>query len=337
MMVVDVADGVVTSARAEDFACSIDPQDPNRLPLTVGELFTHAAEVAAGGPGAELALGQQNFPSTIFVESRNGFYQFDLLELSIGESTVSAPSLASAQSDLDAALDQWTSLALTDYSIEFVASCQACDPEPIRVTVSNGAEPTAEESFPFVGVAGLFEVLQENLDRDPELFNVVYSNAIGVPAVGGIDESSDFDDDTFEFEVLSVIPVNQVNVLDVLGELGADLDNAPDQLLEAVGYRFCGLDINANDTNGPGDNPVGRRCLVDGAERQIPSVLVRQLSTVEGDPLPTVFTVDANGTVAGSSDSSADSFGSGGWSGRTCERGVTANSNWGLHGFDLAC
>jgi hypothetical protein len=105
-----------------------------------------------------------------------------------------------------------------------------------------------------------------------------------------------------------------------LRRLGVDVDAAPTGARQLGDARFCGAERRgAADRAG---NPAARRCFVDGNAAKRPVVFVFEQTTVEGDPIVTIYRSGPSGSVDVSYDATRDKFGSGRWEHQQCA-GIT--------------
>lgn len=336
-LAVTVVDGSVVSAHNEDAACSIDLDDPQRLPLTGDEVFERALKFANVSPGLELTIADSGFPERIFVESEIGFFEFGLLEFDADAAGPSGGGFETLRVELADARDRWAQNGFSDYSIETQNIGWALVRPPIETLV--GGVPVDGDEVG--GVEALFDFIELAIDDDADSIFVVFDIDTGAP----IRISGDFDsttiDDEFQLDVLSLIPADasDVSIADVLEQLGAQIGGAPDGSLTLDGARYCGLDQISNEpAGGEGVNPIARRCFTSGVERDIPSLLVQVQPTVEGDPIVSVLRADGSEVIDVHTDSSQDTLGSGGWSSRKClADNIRYDDTLGLNYFNVSC
>jgi hypothetical protein len=107
-----------------------------------------------------------------------------------------------------------------------------------------------------------------------------------------------------------------------LEELGADVAGAPAGAATLDGGTWCGAELPPGPDVG-GDGEGRRRCLLDAHLAASPAVFVQAATTIEGDPVVTVWRTLGDGTVHVFTDATRDRFGSGTWETQSCARLAT--------------
>ncbi len=135
-----------------------------------------------------------------------------LLALPLACSNSTAPD-----SQLSEARALWDSAGLTAYDYEFTQSC-FCPPiaiEPIRVGVVNNVVvgavrvsdgvvlPDGDLVF-FSTVDQLFDRLEQAAQTDPEIFEVLFDDALGYPTSANVDISFMIADEEYSFTASSL-------------------------------------------------------------------------------------------------------------------------------------
>lgn len=105
-----------------------------------------------------------------------------------------------------------------------------------------------------------------------------------------------------------------------LRRLGVDVDAAPARARQLGDAHFCGAERRG--IAGRTGNPAARRCFVDGNAASRPVVFVAEQTTVEGDPIVTIYRSGPSGAVEVFYDATRDKFGSGKWEHQQCT-GIT--------------
>jgi hypothetical protein len=108
---------------------------------------------------------------------------------------------------------------------------------------------------------------------------------------------------------------------EALRRFGVDVDAAPTDARQLGDARFCGAERDRIDDDYVG-NAAGRRCFLEGNAAGRPVVFVLFQTSVEGDPIVTIYRSDAAATVEVFYDATRDTFGSGTWEHQRCT-GVT--------------
>lgn len=90
--------------------------------------------------------------------------------------------------------------------------------------------------------------------------------------------------------------------------------NTPPEIPERAGLRFCGLE------QGPAIDPDIRNCFVAAVVAGRDIEFARIESSVEGDPIATVFGFEPSGGFSMATDSTQDRYGFPGWSISFCSR-----------------
>ena len=120
-------------------------------------------------------------------------------------------------SQLSEARALWDSAGLTTYDYEFTQSC-FCPPtaiEPIRVGVVNNVVVSAvrvsdgvvlpDGDLAFLStIDELFDRLDQNLQQDPEVFEVLFHDTLGYPTSANVDISFMIADEEYSFTASSL-------------------------------------------------------------------------------------------------------------------------------------
>ncbi len=137
-----------------------------------------------------------------------------LLPLLVG-CVIFSSSEADVRGELDVNRALWDAAAIHDYSMSFQRLCLFCTVDiliPVRITVRGDTihevtdldtgEPVEEPAEgAFLTIDGVFDVIQDAIDRDAAEIDVRYNSTFGYPTDVTIDFSrSRFDDDT-EFQI----------------------------------------------------------------------------------------------------------------------------------------
>ncbi len=96
-----------------------------------------------------------------------------------------------------------------------------------------------------------------------------------------------------------------------LADAGVVPESMPRMLGALDGFEICGSDHRSVP---PGEASVAARCFLDRTLAELDAVYVTTATTVEGDPVTTVYVTGADGKVAAFHDATRDHFGSGEWS-----------------------
>lgn len=114
-------------------------------------------------------------------------------------------------------------------------------------------------------------------------------------------------------------------------------ENVPDEVANRAPLRFCGIEQAPAPVPGEFIDAVVRACFwnawQDGGQAEFASVQ----STMEGDPIATIYRLNGDGTIDVLVDGSQDQFGSGGWTVTRCTRLVEdteGNAFFGVDGCD---
>jgi hypothetical protein len=195
LIVVQIVDGHVVSANDKFSGCSVDLEDPSRVPLTVEELFGLIADIGDAGKvevDYEPTLG---YPRSIFVDGDDRFYEVSVMTLTVGEADTSRADAVLAE--LNAQRDMWGAAGISSYTMIVQLDC-FCPEEyrgPFDVTVIEGeidtitwkGGPVAEfVDETLMTVEGLFDEIEDNARADA--IAVTYS-PLGYPSAIQIDPS----------------------------------------------------------------------------------------------------------------------------------------------------
>lgn len=110
---------------------------------------------------------------------------------------------------------------------------------------------------------------------------------------------------------------------EALVEVGVDLRSAPPRAVSGPRGRFCGVE---DDSRPPDIDEAARRCFLDAHLARLAASFVSTMTTVEGDPIVTLWRTRDDGTVARFTDATRDSFGSGAWSTQMCSSLVAGSA-----------
>ena len=108
----------------------------------------------------------------------------------------------------------------------------------------------------------------------------------------------------------------------VLRAYGVDLDRAPVGTTRLAGAHFCGAERNRNEPQRK-INAAARRCFLEGNAAHRPVVFVLSQTSVEGDPIVTIYRSDDTGRIEVLIDATRDKFGSGKWERQHCNSVTT--------------
>jgi hypothetical protein len=184
--------------------------------LTVGAMFDTIQEsidmrVASLTVAYDPDLG---YPTNVFIDrdfmmadEERGFTVSSLMP-------IAALTLEEIQSRLDSNRELWESSGRSDYQIEYRRNC-FCPSDitsPVVVAVVEGSidsvtyaesgEPVREDARDlFPDVAGLFDILQDAVDRDAASIRVSYDSRLGYPVSIAIDYETMMADEELGFSV----------------------------------------------------------------------------------------------------------------------------------------
>ena len=124
---------------------------------------------------------------------------------------------AEIQARLTNARALWRTQALNDYSYVFARSC-FCAPdsrEPATVTVRGGVittvvgvtSGTQREPAQFKTIVGLFDLIQEAIDRNAATINVEFDPSRGFVTSAYIDADQRIADEEYSIEARSLVPI----------------------------------------------------------------------------------------------------------------------------------
>jgi hypothetical protein len=105
---------------------------------------------------------------------------------------------------------------------------------------------------------------------------------------------------------------------DALGDLGVDLGAAPRAVKDLASLEFCGYERSQGSNRAQSLNEAARRCFLDRYGSRLPAVFVMEQTSVEGDPIVTIYRSTPEGRVEIFVDATRDAFGSGKWEHQTC-------------------
>lgn len=108
-----------------------------------------------------------------------------------------------------------------------------------------------------------------------------------------------------------------------LVEVGVDVRSAPPRAVNGPRDRFCGVEEGSRP---PVVDEAARRCFLDAHLARLAASFVSTLTTVEGDPIVTLWRTRDDGTVERFTDATRDSFGSGAWSTQVCSSLVAGSA-----------
>lgn len=126
------------------------------------------------------------------------------------------PSDGQAPSDLFEARAMWASAGVDDYELLLDRSCFCPDPGPVRVRVEDGRkvsvtsdtaspEPIPLQTYP--DVEGLFDLVDEALERQAHHLRVAYHPSLGYPTQVEVDYERRTADDEIRYQAaLRVTP-----------------------------------------------------------------------------------------------------------------------------------
>jgi hypothetical protein len=109
---------------------------------------------------------------------------------------------------------------------------------------------------------------------------------------------------------------------EALRTLGVDLDAAPEAVRNLASLEFCGSEQFQGSNLAQSLNEAARRCFLDRYGSGRPAVFVMEQTSVEGDPIVTIYHSTTDKHVELFVDATRDSFGSGKWESQRCG-GVT--------------
>ena len=109
---------------------------------------------------------------------------------------------------------------------------------------------------------------------------------------------------------------------DALADLGVNLDAAPGAVRSLGSLEFCGFEESQGFSRPQSLNEAARRCFLDRYGSRLPAVFAMMQTSVEGDPIVTIYRSTTEGHVEVFVDATRDAFGSGKWEHQTCG-GVT--------------
>lgn len=109
-----------------------------------------------------------------------------------------------------------------------------------------------------------------------------------------------------------------------LADAGVVPESMPRMLGALDGFEICGSDHRSIP---PGEASAAARCFLDRTLAELDAVYVTTGTTVEGDPVTSVYVTGADGKVAAFHDATRDRFGSGEWSRFDARRVAARTSN----------
>ena len=121
--------------------------------------------------------------------------------------------LGDIQSELDRNRAKWTSAMVSDYEFYFQWNCVFCDfgeGGPVIISVRESKivdinfvvdDADTIGGFDFYTINGLFDFLQERIDRKVDTISAEYHSDLGYPTEVWIDDDIDADDDEMGFEI----------------------------------------------------------------------------------------------------------------------------------------
>ena len=126
--------------------------------------------------------------------------------------------LADVQSKLDQNRQKWMSKEVSNYQFNFQWNC-FCGPEhvaPVNISVREnriGSAAFVEDDVPvaveglkrYRTIDGLFDLLQEGIDKNAHTFSAEYHSELGYPIKGSIDYEKDKRDEELSFEIDSLL------------------------------------------------------------------------------------------------------------------------------------
>jgi len=326
---VRVAESAAVEAQVPESACVIDLASPTRVPLTAEELFAKTVELMDDD----------------FFGAR-GVIEFSLRSFEEGSGSTTLASDEAAR--LKRARARWAGAQPESYLIEVDRVCRCAPPyrgrfevrvdgDATTATVDGAVLPDDLDAASF-SVDGLYDAIEGWADAD--LLQVAYDEEWGIPFRINVDPASGTADDEVTLEVTRFLsdPDPQVDLAMLLGDVGAAVDDAPDDAITLGDATFCGFDdVSLNDEPIGGD-PISRACFTSRADRGEPAVVVRRSPTAEGDPIFAVFRSNADGSLRVHTDTSQDAFGGDGrgWQTAACS-GVEDRSDVGPNFFYLRC
>ena len=123
-----------------------------------------------------------------------------------------SPLLEIAQADLDAHRTLWAQRPTHDYVFVYDSRCQVCTRETVEITVVDGAiesvvgldsDESPEGYTRFYTIDGLFDRIQDAIDRDADWLRSDYDRDLGYPAHVAIDYESNAIDEEWGFTIRS--------------------------------------------------------------------------------------------------------------------------------------
>ena len=126
--------------------------------------------------------------------------------------------LADVQSKLDQNRQKWISKVVSNYQFNFQWNC-FCVPEhvaPVNISVREnriGSAAFVEDNVPvaveglkrYRTIDGLFDLLQEGIDKNAHTISAEYHSELGYPIKGSIDYEKDKIDEELSFEIDSLL------------------------------------------------------------------------------------------------------------------------------------
>ncbi len=128
---------------------------------------------------------------------------------------------------------------------------------------------------------------------------------------------------TFRLQIGDASAPRENELQRALRAFGVDLDRAPPAAVGQGDTEFCGTESADNGAARKFDEP-GRRCFLTAFGARRPAAFVLRQSTVEGDPIVTVYRSKLDGTLDVFIDATRDKFGSGSWERASC-RSLASN------------
>lgn len=203
---VQVVNGSVELAVDRMIGCHIDPDDSDRVPLTVEEMFTFVEDNVDVGSVEVDFDPDLGYPRLVFVQDGSVIVEFGVLSLTPGEA-----DLQSAKSVLEELQQQrmkWADTGIADYThvVEIGCFCPEDVRGPFEVTVVGGEvatvifdgqsiEPVNDD---LLTVGGLFSTIEENAYSDE--ISVTYSPE-GYPTTIDIDPAHHVFDEELRIDV----------------------------------------------------------------------------------------------------------------------------------------
>jgi len=213
-LVVQVIGGEVSLARDKLGACSIEPSDPGRPPLTIEEWLALIESVVANAGSDVTEVGvrfdEQGVPGEFFMDSPTGFVDGGIRDLTVG--LMDDLDVEELLVGLGKARELWEASGVPSYQFQIEVQC-FCQEEyrgPFDVLVEDGVvvealrngEPAAGfRPSDYFTVAGLFATVDRFAYSDG--ITVDYHPEFGFPVVIDADPERDTIDDELRIVIHS--------------------------------------------------------------------------------------------------------------------------------------